>query len=335
MTHKIKKLLRAAVFLLIFALLFQWATFVLRDKSQSVYMAGFQLEERDSLDVIFIGSSMMYRTVYPMELWDEYGIVSYNLGSSEQSLPTSTWLAQYAIEAQHPDLIVVDVGLCTGRQKINSEARLHQSMDDLPWTWTKLQCVLDLSSQPETFLFPIIQYHSRWETLTESDLLISEEEWEAWKGAGYYNQVQPQEPVETVTAEDAQPLDEVPLTYLLRLIELCEENQVDLLLVGMPTSKDAGVRQRLYYTVDSIAEEHQIDFLNFYELMEPLGLTWESSFSDKMHLHYDAAKQVTSYLGGYIMEHYDVPDRRSDPDYAAWYEASELYHASADQIVCS
>lgn len=37
------------------------------------------IEHSDSYDVLFFGNSHMANGVFPMELWNDYGIVSYNL----------------------------------------------------------------------------------------------------------------------------------------------------------------------------------------------------------------------------------------------------------------
>ena len=45
---------------------------------------GFYAEEENSVEVLFIGSSTMFCTADPLVLYEEYGIASYDFGSSAQ-----------------------------------------------------------------------------------------------------------------------------------------------------------------------------------------------------------------------------------------------------------
>lgn len=109
--------IKGTIFILLFCLILQSVSFVLRDKTNSEFILGFEDEQKNSLDVLFLGSSMSYRHIYPLELWNNFGIVSYNLGTSEQTIPMSYYLLQYALEQQTPQVIVLDVGMCTIKEK--------------------------------------------------------------------------------------------------------------------------------------------------------------------------------------------------------------------------
>ena len=43
-------------------------------------MKGFYDLDDDTIDVMFLGSSSVYRTISPMILWEDYGITSYDYG---------------------------------------------------------------------------------------------------------------------------------------------------------------------------------------------------------------------------------------------------------------
>ena len=42
-------------------------------------------EETQPIDVYFLGTSHVMDAVYPMELWRDYGIVSYNFGNPAET----------------------------------------------------------------------------------------------------------------------------------------------------------------------------------------------------------------------------------------------------------
>ena len=65
--------------------LFAGATQLLRNKDSAGAVRALYEEPRDSLDVVFVGSSHILNGAFPLELWHEYGIVSNNLGQHGQS----------------------------------------------------------------------------------------------------------------------------------------------------------------------------------------------------------------------------------------------------------
>lgn len=60
---------------------------VARKDSYFKYEPFFKQEE--NFDVLFMGTSHVLNAVYPMELWNDYGIVSYNFGGHGNYLPTT------------------------------------------------------------------------------------------------------------------------------------------------------------------------------------------------------------------------------------------------------
>lgn len=64
--------------------------------------------EKDTVDVLVIGSSHAYVNYNNGTLWDEYGIASYDLGSSVQPMWNSYYYLKEALKTQDPELIVLE-----------------------------------------------------------------------------------------------------------------------------------------------------------------------------------------------------------------------------------
>lgn len=323
-------MIKVICFSLVFCVLLNGFSFVLRDKTNSEFISGFENEPTNSLDVIFLGSSMSYRHVYPLDLWHDYGITSYNLGTSEQTIPMSYYLLQYALEKQNPKVIVLDIGMCTIENKKFSDARLHQIWDNLSWSYPKCKSVFDLAEDPETFYFELLLYHTRWKKITISDFL---QQTDNYKGAGFYLQTMPFEDVEILDKTVKEKPPEVVMEYLQKIITLCKDNNIKLVLTGMPTYKDSQYRQKLFNYIENFAEIENIDFVNFYFLMDELGLNWKSDFADKMHLNFLAAQRVTKYLGEYLKENYTLSDHRDEVKYMSWNDAWNKYQRNYMRIL--
>ena len=84
-------------------------------------------EEEEDFDVLFFGTSHMKYGILPMELWHDYGIVSYNLGTNLQLLPTTYWQMENVLEYTSPKLVVIDCFFLTSTGNISTSA--HDSFD--------------------------------------------------------------------------------------------------------------------------------------------------------------------------------------------------------------
>ena len=317
-----KNVIKVVCFSLIFCFLFQSIAFVLRDKSNSEYIMGFENEMPYTLDVLFFGSSMSYRQVYPLELWGEFGITSYNLGSSEQIIPLSYYVLQHALETQKPKVVVVDMGMCTVKNKNFSDARLHQVWDNLSWSNAKHESIQDLAENPETFYFDIIQYHTRWKEIAKETF---KRHIDYEKGAGCYLGTKPLEPVILLDDSEQQNPPKITIEYLDKIIVLCEENNIELLLTGMPTEQFTEERQKMFHYIESYVQPKDVKFINFYTLMDELSLSWETDFADSVHMNYPACRRVTKYIGEYLQTYYKIPDHRGEEIYKSWDEDWNKY----------
>ena len=128
----LRRLLAAVCFCALFCALFAGATQLLRNKDSAGAVRALYEEPRDSLDVVFVGSSHILNGAFPLELWHEYGIVSNNLGQHGQSIPISYYMVQEAIRTQHPGCIVLDVRMPGGMTGLELQQELLRCSCGLP-----------------------------------------------------------------------------------------------------------------------------------------------------------------------------------------------------------
>ena len=61
-------------------------------------------------------------------------------------------------------------------------------------------------------------------------------------------------------------------------------------------------------------------------LTDEIPIDWETDSRDGGdHLNYYGAMKVSSYMSGYLADHYDLPDHRGDSAYSAWDAAYDQY----------
>mgnify|MGYP003295589952 CR=1 FL=1 len=88
--------------------------------------------EPDTVDVVFIGNSHQFCSISPEILYEKYGVNSFMLATSAQTVPMSYYAAMEAIELQHPKVIVFEVSYCANNFRTVSDEMTHCFFDGMP-----------------------------------------------------------------------------------------------------------------------------------------------------------------------------------------------------------
>lgn len=332
--HREKSIRKGILLSLLLAALVLSASHILERKDSIERFKSF-FDKRGDFDVLFFGTSHVVDDIYPMELWKDYGITSYNCGGDGNRLPTSYWMMLNCLNYATPEVVVIDgYWLSQNIKTSNQYSETHLSFDAFPLTATKIKAVYDLlddpyydqqgftiteKREPIGLLWDFSVYHSRWNELTGDDLKpqISPEFGAASK-VGYT----PAGEITPVPADDSFQGNSVGIEYLERMIAECQKRGIRVLLTYLPFP--AGEEywreaNRLY----EIADEYGIPYINFL----PMDIVnYETdTYDTNSHLNPSGAKKVTDYLGSFLSETMEVQDHRGNQGYKSWDEYYENY----------
>lgn len=319
------QLIKVILFLVICTLIYIRAEQILEERTSSDKYAEFFKEKQD-IPVLLMGNSHMTNGIYPMELYKDYGIVSYNFGGHGNTMPTTYWIAENAMDYTSPKLMVVDCKDVSSELLHNEQVRyLHVSLDCFPMSRTKLDTINDIlaTNEKNEFLWKWWIYHDRWSELEKEDF------------TGAHNMEKGAETRINVTRkitpwkyEDEKlklESESMGVKYLRKLIEDCQSRGVQVLLVYLPFSITDEVEIREMNSMKDLAEEYNVNYLNFNALSL---VDYDTDYFDKNgHMNPSGARKVTDYLGSYIKDNYELEDLRENPDYASWKESYDKYHA--------
>lgn len=293
-----------------------------RKESREKFAQFYDAEE--NIDVLFVGSSHVLNGIFPMELWNEYGIVSYNMAGHGNRMILNYWVLMNALEHTSPKLVVLDAYMLSLEDKLSGLEQLHISADSIPYSQTKVDMINDLVEEEDRksdFLWKFSTYHNRWNELTESDFTcISTPE----KGAE--SRIDVAVPVEMVYFEadyKTPEEDGLGVEYACKIIEECQERGIEILITYLPFPENTGWQGESNRMAE-IAKEYNVDFLDYYTLLEQVNLDTDYYDQDS-HMNPSGARKVTSYIGNYIMQNYSVEDQRENEVYSSWHEDYEIY----------
>lgn len=290
--------------------------------------------QSEDFDVLFAGTSHVINGILPMELWNDYGIVSYNLGGHSNGIATSYWAIMNALEYTTPRVVVVDCyGISKNTKTWQNYSYLHMNFDRYPLSLTKIRTVFDLyddpvlteaiesgevvpeTSEPRTrlgLLWNYSVYHSRWDSINEQDFDVYEEN---EKGAVLNEAVAKADEFPDVAGEKMTG-NTVALGYLDRIIDECRKKDIDIILTYLPFPASENNQREANFLYD-YADDKGITYFNFLDMNT---VDFETDLADEFsHLNPVGAAKVTDYIGRYLSERYgDDINHKDDSQYSFW-----------------
>ena len=187
---KLKLVLRCALFISgLFVILFV-SGFIFSPKNnkkesgiEDFQTNGIRSEKKNTIDVLFLGDSLSYAGISPMDLYKDYGIASYVCGSSGQQMFDTYRYLKIAFETQKPKYVILETDA------------LYRKFDFADSVGSEISSAL-----------PVFRYHDRWKKLKVKDF-TSEIKYTAvndYKGYRYNNTIKSVYGVET---DGVEPLE--------------------------------------------------------------------------------------------------------------------------------
>jgi len=246
--------------------------FVLRQKEYGGIQDNFAKMPKDSIDMVFIGNSHQFCSISPEVLAEEYGMNTFMLATSAQTIPMSYYAAMEAIELQHPKTIVLEVSYCANDFRTVSEEMSHCFFDGMPNCQAKKLALKDLIEEENRIYYylPLGLYHTRWKELAEDDYAVTQI---TDRGGVYYEDTMYNGDIPVISAEEKEAMPEEMEKYMDMLVELCKANNVELILYTAPFNTlwlseeekpDLFKRQRIFNYVADYAEEKQVAYYNLF-----------------------------------------------------------------------
>ncbi len=276
--------------------------------------------DKNTVDVLFLGTSHAVSSFNPQVIYDEYGIRSYNLGSEQQSIVVSYYWLEEALKYQSPKVVVFDTYSlhkyidAYSYNKLNcSEMAIRKAIDNMKFSKVKIAavkdiCALDSSQDMLSYYLTNIRYHSRWTRLDENDFIASEmNKHGGIKGYSAFGGIMKDADTivfseADVTSAESEPMIDIAEEYLAKMQRLCEDNDAKLILVKIPS----GESKEKHKATKDYAEAHGLSFYDFNEvnLYNEIGYNVET---DKYnHPSYLGAEKISKYIGSLLLNQYGI-----------------------------
>jgi len=329
-----KTIIKIISFSLILAMLLFYTNKVLKIKNlDGVYsFTKFYEQDDNTVDVLVLGSSHASVHFNTGILWEDYGMSSFIVSGPGQPIWNSYYALKEALKTQRPDLIILE-GFSLAMVEDYSTEDSYIMRNNYGFKWSKNKVDSLAASSPrdkwsELFL-EYSQYHTRYKELSETDFLDNQGDptLKDWKG--FICKIG----TEALEAEDytyiayQEELNEKVELYYRKTLELARDKEIPIVVIVSPYSAIQEYQQARYNKANSIAEEYGVEFFNCNTrtTLDEIGIDFLRDSFDRSHLNYQGSEKFTKYIGKWLVERYDITDRRFDEKYASWQRDADSY----------
>lgn len=303
---------------------------------------GFYLEDKDSVDVVFIGSSEVYAGFSSCYAYEKFGFTSYPVATQSNVVQSFKAQIKSAIKEQHPKLIVVEVNgaLYGNDENLEKEVNLRNYVDNIPFNSDKAELISEYVTENQLeYYLPIIKYHSVWNDFPKDlkwNLSIMQS---TVRGHNYLKGAKSKSQIYTTDAkiynsklknnDTKKDLTEKSEKYLRDCLEYCKSENIDnIVFVRFPHIVIKKTAARFYRgnAIGDIISEYGYDYINFERNFDDTGLDVNTDFYNVDHLNIYGQMKFTEYFGRYIQEKYGISESNLTPSQKEEWDTCVKYY---------
>lgn len=277
-------------------------------------IAEYYPEEKNH-EVIFIGDCEVYANFSPMVMYEKEGITSYVRGTSQQLIWQSYGILKETFRYEIPKVVVFNVNSLRYSEPV-SEAYNRLTLDKMKWSKEKIEIIQASMTEEENFLsyvFPILRYHSRFSQLTKEDVeYLFQTKKNTFNGFLVNKNVKPAGNLPTKKILPDYQFADICYEYLDKMVELCKENNVQLVLIKAPSLYPYWYDEYNEQIVE-YAKNHDVDFYNLKEVADQIGINYQTdTYDGGLHLNLNGATKLSNYFATLLKEKYHLVDYRKE-----------------------
>ena len=280
-------------------------------------------EDPENHEVIILGDCEVYANFTPMVMYKNEGITAYVRGNSHQLIWQSYGLLKETLKYEIPKVVVLNVASLKVSEP-EKEPYNRLMLDKMKWSKEKIEIIKSSMTEDESFIsyiFPIIRYHSRYNELTLDDLkYMFNHKVVTYNGYLINKEIKGVSTLPTKKRLGSYTFKDNVIDYLDKIRELCQENNIKLVLIKAPSLYP------YWYTeydnqVRDYANKYNLDYYNFLDNIEDIGIDYShDTYDGGLHLNLYGATKLSTYFGRILKDKYDLTDYRLDN------EISDIYN---------
>lgn len=274
---------------------------------------GYLREPENSIDVLVVGSSIVYCDIIPARIYQSSGITGWLTAGPELTMPLSYYYLRQACRSQTPKAAAVELSALFFEKYQNYTT---VNIGYMPWGRERIAATFN-AAEPQLrtkLLFPLASYHDRWYKVSGEELrshLSPPED----RHAGY-TLLTDSRPQSQVTFPDYTTESDnyaCALEYLRRIADFCDRRDIALLLYIAPSMRRIPA-DTLTQVKKDLADIPHAAFTDFNEKIDELGLDYQTDWYDFLHFNIRGAEKFTSAFTDFLLDNGVEPSGRGSQE---------------------
>ncbi len=331
---------RLLCFSLILLIVLAYGVYVLTPKH--IYgvcpMLNLYRQQRNSVDVLVLGTSVAYAGVNTNVLWREYGLACYNLCSAEIPYWSLYYQLREALRSQKPQLILLDAKPAVYTREYSLKGRTIQSTFGILLPDNRVGAILACQKtfqQAVRFIWAYPEVHKNYKALTWEDFVLPPDNGGLganWKGYIGMDNIEAQEVPYIYQTGGKTQVNPRQVEYFRKILELAQAEGIPIHVISLPNPSYSD-ELPYYRALRTVAEECGVAWTEYNEDGLNSMMDYASDFADVHHLNVKGSMKFSLRLGRDILAAYDLPDRRGDSAYAQYDTCADLWYDTLDDLV--
>lgn len=285
-----KKIIRYIIFVIIFIVIFNRLTLLLVRKGNGygTDVLNFYSQNRNSIDILVLGSSHAYSAFNPYLIEQETGLNCYDFSTQQQPIWITYYYLKEALKYQQPKYVVLEVHMAiAGNEKYAEEQVNRDAIDKMRISTNKIKAINSSVTKADRvyYYFNIMKYHYRYKELNSSDFKtaflnysIDNKGYTPLDETDYiFNKKNIKSSDKVTKIFDKNEL------YLNKIVKLTKKNNIKLIFVKTPAIYDEEENKKLNY-LEEYAKDNNILFFDYINNIDCINLE-DNDFYDSGHLN--------------------------------------------------
>ena len=306
-------------------------------------LQGFYMEEKNSLDMVLIGSSENYAGYSPVLAYEEQGFTSYSYVLSGTDFSLFEEQLDEVLQVQSPQMIVVDIGEMHRANRSSKDTLLRQMVAAAPFSEHKVQMIREHGDPDQilSYWFPFWVNHGKMTPKTVYDYVrlnaaIRKRGFTLLKGNVTFTGTGENWDGPYVTPwrntngdYSVAELSQEVLDTCRDVVAVCRKHpDIQFLFINTPHRIANDEMYLSYQTINAMGEylrAEGYDFINMESMADKLGLIPETDFYNNAHLNQYGQYKLTRFLSQTLVEEYGLESREQSMENRQRWETCVAY----------
>lgn len=293
---------------------------------ESLMMDEFLSLERNTVDLLCVGSSHAYTSCNTEVYWNDFGIPAFCITGPGQPVSSSYYYLKEAFKTQKPKVVLLEAsGLYIPFD--DDEYRSINNVAWMPYSHNRAQMLYNVvdTKYRDGLEWNLFSFHGRWDELSDRDFQYVLSNYRP-KTKGFNPWYNYEDYTDTLTVWDTEYQVEPDIKcieYADKIISLCDDNDATLVVYLSVHDFDKNGYGQINWYRKYFNNQH-IEMIDGVQLSRELEIDPNVDMCNN-HIAYTGAVKLSRYIGNYLAERQYVADRRGEEGYEAWEEWSHYY----------